>query len=121
MARALRKISAVAVSWLGVRMSEAAKTTLGHMKAMFREAKSAPSTPDQPPVDPFLVGLYDMTLSGWYRIAEKELFLGFPISADDVVIDVGCGDGGNMEFCADIGAHVILADVDADQIGVAKA
>lgn len=72
-------------------------------------------------VDPFLLGLHDATLSGWYRDARNELFLGFPISADDIVLDVGCGDGGTISFCAKRGAHVILADIDAAQIAAAQA
>jgi SAM-dependent methyltransferase len=72
-------------------------------------------------IDPFVLGLNDATLSGWYRDAQNELFIGFPISAEDVVLDVGCGDGGNIGFCAYRGAHVILADIDPKQITAAEA
>src|SRR5262249_38230243 len=71
-------------------------------------------------INPFLLGLHDASLSGWYCDAQNELFLGFPIGADDVVLDVGCGDGGTMQFCAQRAAHIILADIDPDQITAAQ-
>ena len=68
------------------------------------------------PVDPFLLGLHDAQLSGWYNHDTGELMTDFPISPDDVVVDVGCGDGGALNFCAEKGAYVILADVDAERV-----
>ncbi|HLG88082.1 MAG TPA: class I SAM-dependent methyltransferase [Alphaproteobacteria bacterium] len=62
------------------------------------------------------VGLRDAVMSGWYLQASDELFKGFRISRDDVVLDVGCGDGGNAHFCAMRGAHIIFADVDPIQV-----
>ncbi|RFB80647.1 class I SAM-dependent methyltransferase [Methylovirgula sp. 4M-Z18] len=101
-------------------MSKAAQDILGHVETLVGDAGKAPPAAFQPTIDPFLIGLYDSTLSGWYRAEQKELFLGFPISPEDVVLDVGCGDGGNMNLCADIGAHVILADIDANEIAIGK-
>jgi SAM-dependent methyltransferase len=71
-------------------------------------------------VDPFMLGLHDAMLSGWYNEEQGELLTGFPISAEDVALDVGCGDGGAMNFCAKRGAHVILADIDADRLAKAR-
>jgi SAM-dependent methyltransferase len=68
------------------------------------------------PVDPFLLGLHDQQLSGWFNHETSELITGFPIGPDDTVIDVGCGDGGALNFCADKGARVILADIDAERV-----
>ncbi|CRO36601.1 hypothetical protein PAERUG_P12_London_17_VIM_2_11_09_04363 [Pseudomonas aeruginosa] len=40
-----------------------------------------------------MLGLRDAVLSGWFNQETDELFSGFPISAEDTVLDVGCGDG----------------------------
>lgn len=78
---------------------------------------SAPPAP-QPPMrtDP---GLRDAVLSGWFLNATGELFRGFPVTGDDIVLDVGCGDGGNANFCASRGAALILADIDPHKIAAA--
>ncbi len=67
-------------------------------------------------VDPYLLGLKDASLSGWYNGETGELFTGFKVGSEDIVVDVGCGDGGAASFCARQGAHVILADVDAPRL-----
>jgi 2-polyprenyl-3-methyl-5-hydroxy-6-metoxy-1,4-benzoquinol methylase len=71
---------------------------------------------DSAPVDSFHIGLRDALASGWYLQESDELYRGFAISAEDVVLDVGCGDGGNSLFCAFRGAHVIVADIDAHKV-----
>ncbi|WP_211462657.1 class I SAM-dependent methyltransferase [Collimonas silvisoli] len=80
-----------------------------------------PVTPSAPsvavaPVDSFHIGLRDALASGWYLQQSDELYRGFAISSEDVVLDVGCGDGGNSLFCANRGAHVIVADIDAHKV-----
>ncbi|MGV8495600.1 class I SAM-dependent methyltransferase, partial [Pseudomonas aeruginosa] len=67
------------------------------------EPVAAPPAPA--PVDPYMLGLRDAVLSGWFNQETDELFSGFPISAEDTVLDVGCGDGGNVHFCAMRGAR----------------
>lgn len=62
------------------------------------------------------VGLRDAGLAGWYREATGELFEGFRIGPDDVVADIGCGDGGNAAFCGRFAARVIVADVDPGRV-----
>ena len=59
----------------------------------------------------------DTALSGWFNEKTGELFKGFPISPDDVVLDVGCGDAPFTRFCAMRGAEVIFADIDAVKVG----
>lgn len=71
---------------------------------------------DAVPIDSFHIGLRDALASGWYLQESDELYRGFAISAEDVVLDVGCGDGGNSLFCAFRGAHVIVADIDAHKV-----
>jgi len=73
--------------------------------------------PDLPEVnDPRWVGLVDAEQSGWYLNKTDELFRGFHITADDSVLDVGCGPGHATIFCATRGAHVTFADVVAESI-----
>lgn len=61
-------------------------------------------------------GLYDASLSGWFNNESGEVFRGVPIGPDDTVVDVGCGDGGALLFCAAQGAHVIGIDHDEDSL-----
>ncbi|AIY42853.1 SAM-dependent methyltransferase [Collimonas arenae] len=68
------------------------------------------------PADSFHVGLRDALASGWYLQESDELYRGFVINAEDIVLDIGCGDGGNSLFCGHRGAHVIVADIDADKV-----
>ena len=62
------------------------------------------------------VGLRDAVLSGWYQSETGELFKGLVISSDDVVVDVGCGDGGTARFCAGRGASMIVTDIDPTKV-----
>ena len=77
---------------------------------------NSPATSVQENADPRLCGLRDAVKRGWYQSETGELFTGFKITADDVVLDVGCGDGGATLFCARQGANVIFSDVDALKI-----
>ena len=74
---------------------------------------------DDAPMDGFTLGLHDMLQLGWYNRDLGELAPGFPVEPEDVVVDVGCGDGGPVAFCAELGAHVVVADVDAAKISEA--
>lgn len=66
-------------------------------------------------------GLVDAVQSGWYQSDSNELFKGFPISASDSVLDVGCGAGGATLFCANRGARVVFTDVVAEKIEALRA
>lgn len=67
-------------------------------------------------VDARNCGLVDAVQSGWYQSDSNELFVSFPISAEDIVVDVGCGGGGATMFCANRGAHVVFTDVMAEKV-----
>jgi len=76
--------------------------------------QAAPAYPEDDPI------LFDAHLSGWFREDTGELLQGFKISAEDTVLDVGCGNGPFIYFCALQGAEVIFADIDADKIAAAE-
>ncbi|MET1079420.1 MAG: class I SAM-dependent methyltransferase [Pseudomonas sp.] len=80
-------------------------------EAIWQEVSSAPDF-----VDSRDCGLVDAVQSGWYLGKSDELFSGFAVSAEDSVLDVGCGAGGATLFCANRGAHVTFTDVVAQKI-----
>ncbi len=80
-----------------------------------------PATITDHPLDASELGLHDIMINGWYNETTGELAPGFAICGDDRVIDVGCGDGGVAAFCARQGAHMILADIDAEKVMSAAA
>lgn len=87
------------------------------MQKMIKKMLHIDQTVVQPaPANAFDIGLRDALASGWYQQESGELYQGFPIHAEDIVLDVGCGDGGNALFCAHRGAHVIVADIDANKV-----
>jgi 2-polyprenyl-3-methyl-5-hydroxy-6-metoxy-1,4-benzoquinol methylase len=65
-------------------------------------------------------GLVDAVQRGWYQNDSGELFSGFPISAEDVVLDVGCGAGGATLWAARRGAEVIFTDVVEDKVAILR-
>lgn len=75
-----------------------------------------PAAPVVDKVDMFGLGLHDAVLSGWFNQQTGELFTGFAVTAEDTLLDVGCGDGGNVHFCATRGAKIIIADIDAAKV-----
>ena len=56
------------------------------------------------------IGWRDRGLDGWMNSQTGELTRGLPVTAADTVIDVGCGDGVFIHFCARQGAEVIYID-----------
>ena len=66
------------------------------------------------------IGLRDAALSGWFQNQTGEVFTGVPICETDIVVDVGCGDGGILSFCANRGAHVVGVEVDEQALQAAK-
>lgn len=67
-------------------------------------------------VDSRNCGLVDAVQSGWYLNDSGELFRGFPVTAEDSVLDVGCGAGGATLFCARRGARVVFIDAVAEKV-----
>jgi ubiquinone/menaquinone biosynthesis C-methylase UbiE len=73
---------------------------------------------DQKDIDPRICGLLDAVRRGWYKLETGELFIGFKVTSDDIVLDAGCGEGNAILFCAKQGAHVIFSDVDATKVNM---
>ncbi len=87
--------------------------TAGTSKPQKRSSRKTTAKQD---VDPRFCGLRDAVTRGWYRLETGELFAGFKITRADIVLDVGCGEGNAILFCAKQGAHVVFSDVDAAKI-----
>lgn len=62
--------------------------------------------------------LVDASMSGWFNTDTGELLKGFPIRAEDTVLDVGCGEGPFTHFCAKMKAEVIFADIDPQRVSI---
>jgi 2-polyprenyl-3-methyl-5-hydroxy-6-metoxy-1,4-benzoquinol methylase len=67
------------------------------------------------------VGLQDRVLEGWFNGKTGELAKGVRVRATDTVIDVGCGDGGFIGFCAGQGAEVLFIDRDGARLAATEA
>ena len=75
-----------------------------------------PQPPERPASAFHDIALRDLSESGWFNVARGELYPHFPVTEDDVVVDVGCGDGGHAVFCASRGAQVAVVDIDEGKI-----
>lgn len=80
-----------------------------------REDPPQPASGDQPddliqvlrPAGPWWIGLLDQIRSGWFNKETGELVPGVPVGPNDIVLDLGCGEGNLLEFCANQGSMVI--------------
>lgn len=97
------------------------RNAIQKMTMLFRSPAPLPAA-EQPTADEEPdVGLKDAVLSGWLRREQGELIEGFPITADDVVLDLGCGEGHFAAFCGGLQAEVILVDTDGAVLAEAEA
>ncbi len=87
--------------------------------ALTPEPLLAPVAVDDP-IDSVTVGLHDAVESGWFRNDQHELFKGFAIRPEDVVLDAGCGQGNYSALCGQWGAHVIFSDTDPDNVAITE-
>ena len=58
------------------------------------------------------VGLRDDVLSGFYNNSTNEVFRGFSLTPQDILVDVGTGSGGPLGFCVSRVAEVVAIDSD---------
>ncbi|MBO1537983.1 class I SAM-dependent methyltransferase [Pseudomonas sp. OA65] len=76
----------------------------------------APSPAPTAAVSPRDAGLYDAMLDGWFCSETGELLKGFAITAEDTLLDVGCGEGVATLFAMRQGASVIFTDSEQDKV-----
>lgn len=69
------------------------------------------------PIDPEWLGLADAVAAGWFNFDARELAPGFGIAPQDLLVDVGSGDGGVAAFCARLAREVVLVDHDEPRLG----
>jgi SAM-dependent methyltransferase len=88
------------------------------VRRFFPEAKPAPAPlPVEPArVSPREVGLHDAMHDGWFSGDSGELLKGFAITADDTLLDVGCGEGVATLFAVRQCASVIFTDSEHDKV-----
>jgi SAM-dependent methyltransferase len=80
------------------------------------EPVSVPVSVAQGSVSPRDIGLHDAMLDGWFSGDSGELLKGFAITADDTLLDVGCGEGVATLFAVRQGASVIFTDSEHDKV-----
>jgi ubiquinone/menaquinone biosynthesis C-methylase UbiE len=90
------------------------------LKELLNGQQPAP-TPAMEEIDCRTVGLTDAVRNGWFNNETGELAPGFRIGKDDVVADVGCGEGAVTVFAADHGAKVIFCDLEANKVAALEA
>ena len=66
------------------------------------------------------VGLRDDVLAGFYRNDTQEVFPGVHLGAEDVLVDVGCGSGGVLEFCQRYAGKIFALDIDAKALSAVR-
>ena len=54
-------------------------------------------------------------LGGWFDSEMGALFRDIVIGSGDYVLDVGCGNGRYLFFCAEQGAHVSWVDIEQNK------
>ncbi len=65
-------------------------------------------------------GLRDDVLAGFYRNDTHEVFPGVHLGPEDLLVDVGCGSGGVLEFCQRYAGKIIALDISTDAISTAQ-
>lgn len=91
------------------------KKLFGHLNSTHENSNLFPPIEtSEPSINDFT--LIDACMSGWFNVETGELLKGFPIRPEDMVLDVGCGDGPFTHFCAKMKAEVIFADIDEKRV-----
>ncbi len=104
-----------------VEINAPAQENFSHEEGEKAKAASSPSASISP-VEPDSrdIGLVDAVMSGWFLQDRGELLEGFAIGPKDVVLDVGCGEGGAAGFCAHQGARMIFSDIDVGKVSAVR-
>lgn len=101
---------------VGATVQDVVKRTVEDSMAVFLEQISVEKV--EPTRHP---GLKDSQMCGWFLNDTNELFSGFDIKADDTVVDVGCGNGAHLKFCAKRGAALVAIDQNEEVLAEAVA
>jgi len=109
----------------GVGLRGALNAIRRALRSANQPAAGAPPSTAQPAgeedlIDARSVGLHDAVEGGWFKMDRKELFEGFAITPEDIVLDVGCGDGNYSSMCGRWGAHVIFTDIDPANVATTE-
>lgn len=78
------------------------------------------SAPEISPTFSRDVGFRDSLRKGWFNNETRELFPGLVINTSDTVLDVGCGPGAFLKFCAQYASHSIGVDISASCVKAAE-
>ena len=97
-------------------VAETVKRTVEESMAVFLDQLNANRV--EPKRNP---GLKDSQICGWFQNETDELITGFSIKPEDTVLDIGCGNGAHLSFCAKRGAALICVDQNADVLKEARA
>lgn len=80
----------------------------------------APATPELPVTYSRDIGFQDYLRRGWFNHETRELCPGFVINATDTVLDMGCGPGSFLKFCATYAAHAVGVDISPSCVQAAE-
>lgn len=72
------------------------------------------------PPGPWVVGLRDAMASGWFDVASSQIVPGVPVGPSDTVVDIGCGEGNLLSFCAGQGASIVGVDNHVETLAAAE-
>lgn len=72
------------------------------------------------PPGPWVVGLRDAMASGWFDVAASQIVPGVTVDSSDTVVDIGCGEGNLLSFCAGQGASIVGVDNHAETLKAAE-
>lgn len=66
------------------------------------------------------IGLRDDSMAGFFNNETGELFRGFPLGGDDLLVDVGCGGGGPLGFASRHAGRIVAIDVTEEAVATAR-
>jgi 2-polyprenyl-3-methyl-5-hydroxy-6-metoxy-1,4-benzoquinol methylase len=93
------------------------KSIIGKLLA---KGKNMSSQAFEKKIDSRHTGLVDSVKNGWFLQQSDELFRGFKLNSDDVLLDVGAGAGAVSHFAAQRQCKVTYTDIDSDAIDQLK-
>ena len=65
-------------------------------------------------------GLRDDVLSGFFQNDTSEVFTGVPLGPEDILVDVGFGSGGPLQFCSRFAGQIFALDLSINALKFAE-